>query len=45
MDAIIALDELFKSGELPEKAYQERRAELKEQLKKALSQENSSSNL
>jgi mono/diheme cytochrome c family protein len=44
MDAIIALDELYKSGELPEEAYQVRRAELKEQLKKALIQENSSSN-
>ncbi len=33
MDAIIALDDLYKKGELPEPAYQERRAELKKRLK------------
>lgn len=33
MDAIIALDDLFKAGEIPEAAYQKRRAELKELLK------------
>ena len=32
MDAIIALDDQFKAGDLPERAYQERRAELKEKL-------------
>ena len=32
MDAIIALDDLYKAGELPEAAYQQRRAELKEKL-------------
>ncbi len=33
MDAIIALDDLYKTGELPEQAYRERRAELKAKLK------------
>jgi hypothetical protein len=32
MDAIIALDDLYQAGELPEEAYQARRAELKSQL-------------
>jgi mono/diheme cytochrome c family protein len=32
MDAIIALDDLYKAGELPEEAYQQRRAEIKEKL-------------
>ncbi|HSF82093.1 MAG TPA: c-type cytochrome [Anaerolineales bacterium] len=32
MDAIIALDDLYQSGELPEEAYQQRRAELKARL-------------
>jgi hypothetical protein len=32
MDAIIALDDLYKAGELPEDAYQQRRLELKEKL-------------
>ena len=32
MDAIIALDDLFKAGDLPEAAYRKRRAELKDQL-------------
>jgi mono/diheme cytochrome c family protein len=45
MDAIIALDELYKSGELPEEAYQQRRAELKRQLRQALKRENSSTGL
>jgi hypothetical protein len=33
MDAIIALDELYAAGKLPEAAYQERRAALKARLK------------
>lgn len=33
MDAIIALDDLYADGELPEDAYLQRRAELKEQLR------------
>lgn len=36
MDAIIALDDLYQSGELPEQAYQERRAELKAHLRDLL---------
>jgi hypothetical protein len=32
MDAIIALDDLHKAGELPEEAYQQRRAALKDRL-------------
>jgi mono/diheme cytochrome c family protein len=32
IDAIIALDDLYKSGELPQEAYQQRRAVLKERL-------------
>ena len=36
MDAIIALDDLYRSGELPEEAYQQRRAELKAKLKELL---------
>jgi len=32
MDAILALDDLFQAGELPEKAYRQRRSELKTQL-------------
>jgi len=39
MDAIIALDELYQAGELPEEAYQERRASLKEKLSRLLGQE------
>jgi hypothetical protein len=35
-DAIIALDEKFKAGELAREAYESRRAELKERLRKAL---------
>lgn len=38
MDAIIALDDHFKSGGLPEEAYLRRRAVLKEQLRKELGQ-------
>ncbi len=34
MDAIIALDDLYRARKIPETAYQERRAELKEQLRK-----------
>jgi len=33
IDAIIALDDLYQQGELPEEAYQQRRAQLKERLK------------
>jgi mono/diheme cytochrome c family protein len=33
LDAIVALDDLYQAGELPEEAYKERRAELKERLK------------
>lgn len=36
MDAIIALDDLYKAGELPEEAYRQRRAELKAQLEQVL---------
>lgn len=36
MDAIIALDDLFKEGELPEQAYRERREALKENLRDQL---------
>ena len=35
MDAIIALDDLYKDGKLPEEAYLKRRNELKERLKAA----------
>jgi len=34
MDAIIALDDLYREGKLPEEAYQTRRAELKARLAK-----------
>jgi mono/diheme cytochrome c family protein len=33
MDAIIALDDLYSEGQLPEEAYRKRRAELKERLR------------
>ena len=36
MDAILALDDLYKEGKLPEDAYQQRRAELKARLKELL---------
>ena len=36
MDAILALDDLYQEGELPEDAYLKRRAELKESLKELL---------
>jgi mono/diheme cytochrome c family protein len=36
IDAIIALDDLYKDGKLPEDAYQQRRADLKAQLKERL---------
>lgn len=39
LDAIIALDDLHRGGKIPEEAYQKRRAELKEQLKKLESRE------
>ncbi len=40
MDAIIALDDQFRDGKLPEAAYQERRAELKEKLRYTSTQVN-----
>jgi mono/diheme cytochrome c family protein len=36
MDAILALDDLYKEGKLPEEAYRQRRAELKARLKELL---------
>jgi len=33
IDAIIALDDLYQRGELPEEAYLQRRAELKSRLR------------
>jgi hypothetical protein len=33
LDAIVALDDVFRSGGLPEEAYRQRRAELKDRLK------------
>jgi mono/diheme cytochrome c family protein len=36
MDAILALDDLYKEGKLPDDAYQQRRAELKARLKELL---------
>jgi hypothetical protein len=39
MDAILALDDLYKEGQLPEEAYHQRRAELKERLKTILEHE------
>jgi len=39
MDAILALDDLYKEGQLPEEAYHQRRAELKERLKTILENE------
>ncbi len=38
MDAILALDDLYQAGELPEAAYRQRRAELKARLKERLSE-------
>lgn len=38
MDAIIALDDLYQAGQLPEDAYLKRRAELKERLQEVLGQ-------
>jgi hypothetical protein len=38
MDAILALDDLYKEGQLPEEAYHQRRAELKERLKTIIEQ-------
>ena len=39
LDAIVALDDLHASGDLPEAAYQERRSELKTRLAEALERE------
>jgi hypothetical protein len=36
MDAILALDDRYQAGELPEVAYKERRAELKARLRRML---------
>jgi hypothetical protein len=36
MDAILALDDLYQEGELPEEAYLQRRAELKDRLREQL---------
>jgi hypothetical protein len=36
MDAMIALDDQYKAGEIPKEAYEERRKELKERLKSVL---------
>ena len=36
MDAIIALDDLYKAGELPQEAYEQRRAELKARLEQMM---------
>jgi hypothetical protein len=36
MDAVIALDDQYKAGEIPKEAYEKRRNELKERLKKVL---------
>jgi mono/diheme cytochrome c family protein len=36
IDAIIALDDLYQAGKLPEEAYKQRRAELKARLKESL---------
>jgi hypothetical protein len=39
MDAILALDDLFQDGKLPEDAYLKRRAELKARLKQLMAQQ------
>lgn len=39
MDAIIALDDLYQAGKLPEEAYLKRRDELKAQLQKAMGEQ------
>ena len=36
MDAIIALDDLYQAGDLPEQAYRERREAMKARLKEVL---------
>ena len=41
MEAILALDDLYKAGQLPEDAYRTRRAELKRRLREILSSEGS----
>jgi len=43
LDAIIALDDLFKDGEIPEEAYRQRRAALKAQLQKMLDEKDDAS--
>ena len=39
MDAILNLDDLYQSGEMSEEAYRQRRAELKDRLRKLQEQE------
>jgi hypothetical protein len=39
MDAILALDDLYASGQLPEEAYLQRRTELKERLKRLMDEQ------
>jgi hypothetical protein len=36
MDAILALDDLYQAGEIPEEAYRQRRAELKARLRELI---------
>jgi hypothetical protein len=38
MDAILALDDLYQEGKLPEDAYLQRRSELKRRLERALAE-------
>ncbi len=42
MEAILALDDLHKAGQLPEEAYHRRRAELKDRLREILARDSSS---
>ncbi len=39
LEAVLALDDLYQAGNLPEPAYQERRTELKTRLAQALARE------
>ena len=40
MEAILALDDLYKASQLPEEAYRTRRAELKSRLREIASRDN-----
>jgi spore cortex formation protein SpoVR/YcgB (stage V sporulation) len=40
LDAILALDDQYKAGELPKEAYLKRREELKARIKEVLQEEN-----